>query len=357
MVPIGGATPGALRIGDEIRLRVRSGMDGRIERIFVRTTPDGEQAFAELHEAEPGPAGRWWEVTLRLLMPVTGYRFLLLTEAGHRWLNGSGIHRATPTDHEDFRLVAGHDPPGWLADRVFYQVFPDRFANGDPSNDVRDGAWTYRGHAARARAWDEPPSSGPGGMVEFFGGDLAGIEAHLDHLVDLGVNAIYLNPIFATRSNHGYDTVDYDRVADHLGGDAALIALRQATRARDIRLMLDIAPNHVGSEHPWFLDAQADPGAATAGYFVFRRRPDDYESWLGVRIAAQAGLPGSGAAGGDVRGAGRGPPPLAAPTLLDRRVADRRRQHARQAGARPAGRGGRPRHACGGQGRRTPTPT
>ena len=282
VVPIRGATRGALRIGDEIRLRVRSGMDGEIERIFVRTTPDGEQAFAELHEAEPGPAGRWWEVTLRLLMPVTGYRFLLLTQAGHRWLNGSGIHHATPTDHEDFRLVAGHDPPGWLADRVFYQVFPDRFANGDPSNDVRDGAWTYRGHTARARAWDEPPSRGPGGMVEFFGGDLAGIESHLDHLADLGVNAIYLNPIFATRSNHGYDTVDYRRVADHLGGDAALVALRRATRARDIRLMLDIAPNHVGSEHPWFLDAQADAGAGTAGHFVFRRRPDDYESWLGV---------------------------------------------------------------------------
>ena len=119
-------------------------------------------------------------------------------------------------------------------------------------------------------------------MVEFFGGDLAGIEAHLDHLADLGVNAIYLNPIFETRSNHGYDTVDYGRVADHFGGNAALVSLRRATRARDIRLMLDIAPNHVGSEHPWFLEAQADPGAGTAGYFVFRRRPDEYESWLGV---------------------------------------------------------------------------
>jgi alpha-glucosidase len=282
VVPVAGDTPDHLRIGDEIRLRVRSGVDRDIERVFVRTTPDGEQVFVELQEVQPGPANRWWEVTLRLSMPVTGYRFLLLARDGHRWLNGSGIHRATPTDHEDFRLVAGYDPPGWLANRVFYQVFPDRFANGDPSNDVRDGEWTYRGHAARARAWDDPPSSGPGALVEFFGGDLAGIESHLDYLADLGVNAIYLNPVFATRSNHGYDTVDYEHVADHFGGDAALVSLRLATRARDIRLMLDIAPNHVGSEHPWFLEAQADPDAGTAGHFVFRRRPADYESWLGI---------------------------------------------------------------------------
>ena len=110
--------------------------------------------------------------------------------------------------------MAGFDPPAWLADRVFYQVFPDRFANGDPANDVADGAWTYRGHATPPRrAGDDRPARRPEALVEFYGGDLAGLECRLDHLADLGVNAIYLNPIFATRSNHGYDTIDYDRVA------------------------------------------------------------------------------------------------------------------------------------------------
>ena len=216
-------------------------------------------------------------------MPTTSYRFVVLTPEGHRWLNGSGVHVATPTDRDDFVLLAGFDPPHWAADRVFYQIFPERFANGDPSNDPVDGAWTYRGHAARRRSWDELPGSGPGAMVEFFGGDLQGIEAHLDHLTDLGVDAVYLNPIFRTFSNHGYDTIDYDHVAEHLGGDEALVSLRRATRERDIRLILDIAPNHVGVEHPWFQAAQADPAAETADRFVFRAHPDDYESWLGVR--------------------------------------------------------------------------
>jgi alpha-glucosidase len=283
VVPVGDPRSDRLRIGDEIRLRVRAGFDAPIDRIYLRTTPDGEQAFTELIEVAPGLACRWWETTVRLAMPTTGYRFLIATSGGHWWLNGSGRHRATPTDAEDFRLVAGFDPPAWLSRRVFYQVFPDRFADGDPSNDIADGAWTYRGMTARHRAWDEPPTSGPGAMVEFYGGDLAGLEGKLDHLADLGVNAIYLNPVFESRSNHGYDTIDYGRIAGHFGGDAALASLRRATRERDIALILDVAPNHTGAEHPWFTEAQADPAAPTSGYFIFRERPDDYVSWLGVR--------------------------------------------------------------------------
>ena len=283
VAPGPGVDPDRLRIGDRVRLRVRAAQDAPIDRVFLRWTPDGEQVFREMPEVEPGPANRWWAIDLGLDMPTTGYRFLALTAAGPRWLNGSGIHEATPTDRDDFVLVAGYDPPRWLADRVFYQIFPDRFANGDPSNDVADGAWSYRGHAVRRQAWDERPSGGLGGNVEFFGGDLQGITMQLDHLVELGVNAIYLNPVFGSLSNHGYDIVDFEHVAPHLGGDGALIALRQATRERDIRLILDIAPNHLGVEHPWFQAAQADAAAPTAPYFVFRDHPDDYESWLGVR--------------------------------------------------------------------------
>ena len=283
MQPVGGTDPDRLRHGDEVRLRVRAAPGAPVDRVFLRTAPDGEQVLTELAEAAPGPACRWFEVIARLEAPVTDYRFLVVGATGYHWLNGRGLHPEDATDRDDFRLVAGFDPPSWLADRVFYQVFPDRFANGDPSNDVEDGSWTYRGHPSRRRAWGDRPIDGPGGSVDFFGGDLAGIEAHLDHLVDLGVNAIYLNPIFETRSNHGYDTIDYGCVAAHFGGDEALISLRRATRSRDIRLILDIAPNHTGSEHPWFLAAQADPDAPTAGYYTFRRRPDDYESWLGVR--------------------------------------------------------------------------
>jgi hypothetical protein len=120
-------------------------------------------------------------------------------------------------------------------------------------------------------------------MVEFYGGDLAGIEQRLDYLHDLGVNALYLNPIFTAYSNHRYDVVDYFNVDPHLGGNEALASLRRATKERGMRVILDIVPNHCGADHPWFREAQKDLNADSAGFFTFSRHPDEYLCWLGVR--------------------------------------------------------------------------
>ncbi|MCR4405107.1 MAG: alpha-amylase family glycosyl hydrolase [Candidatus Acetothermia bacterium] len=275
---------GGLRLGDKVKIRLRAMSDVPIERIFLRACPDGEQEFIEMQPEQEGPACRWWEVTLRLTMPIVNYRFLIFAEDGAWWYNGSGLHRHTPTDAEDFRLLADYAAPSWVWRSVFYQIFPDRFANGDPSNDVLDGEFTYLGVPARKRRWGEPPTpSGPEAMVEFYGGDLIGIEQHLDYLTDLGVNALYLNPIFTAPSNHRYDVIDYTNVDPHLGGDAALISLRRATAEWGLRLILDIVPNHCGVNHPWFQAALADPHAPTAEHFIFYHHPDDYACWLGVR--------------------------------------------------------------------------
>jgi alpha-glucosidase len=218
-------------------------------------------------------------------MPLTGYRFLLFTADGAWWYNGAGLHRHLPTDADDWKLLASYAAPTWVRDAVFYQIFPDRFADGDSTNNVRDGEFEYRGQTARARRWHEPPSPDgtPEKMVEFYGGDLAGIEQRLDYLADLGINAVYLNPIFTAYSNHRYDVTDYYQVDPHLGGNAALVSLRRACADRGIRLILDVVPNHCGVAHPWFQAALADPHARTAEYFTFHRHPDDYECWLGVR--------------------------------------------------------------------------
>jgi alpha-glucosidase len=271
-------------LGEEITIRLRAGLDAPIERVLIRTCPDGEQLLTSMQADEPGPACRWWRAQIRLSMPSTGYRFLLFTADGAWWYNGMGLHRHTPTDADDFQLLADYAAPAWVRDSVFYQIFPDRFADGDPANNVRDGEFEYRGQLARATHWGEPPlpAGHPAKLVEFFGGDLAGIEQRLDYLAELGVNALYLNPIFTAYSNHRYDVVDYFHVDPHLGGDRALVSLRQACTSRGMRLILDIVPNHCGVAHPWFQAALADRQAPTAEYFSFRP-PDDYASWLGVR--------------------------------------------------------------------------
>jgi len=274
-----------LHLGDEVTIRLRAAVAAPIERILLRTCPDGEQFFAEMHkeEAPAMSACSWWRVSLKLGMPVTSYRFLIFTQDGVWWYNGSGAHQHVPTDAEDFRLLAEYAAPTWVRDSVFYQIFPDRFADGDFASNVRTDEFEYRGVRSRARQWGETQSGWPEAMVEFYGGDLPGVEQHLDYLTDLGVNAIYFNPIFTAYSNHRYDVVDYYNVDPHLGGDAALISLRRATAERGMRFIVDIVPNHCGVEHPWFKSALNDPQASTAEYFTFHNHPDDYECWLGVR--------------------------------------------------------------------------
>lgn len=282
--PVEPGQVGRLRLGDDVELRLRSAPDNSIERVLLRTNPDGEQVFTEMAEV-PGEGDgtcRWWECRVALTEPVVGYRFAILTTDGLRWFNGTGLHEANPLDVADFRLVAGYEAPDWLDDLVIYQIFPDRFAtSGRAPVEAHLRRVREFGLPASARDWDETPRHGREGLFEFYGGDLAGMEAKLDHLVSLGVNAIYMTPIFESLSNHGYDSIDYEHVAERFGGDAALASLRRATRDRGIRLILDIAPNHLGAGHPWFRAAQADATAPTAEYFSFIEHPHEYESWLG----------------------------------------------------------------------------
>jgi cyclomaltodextrinase / maltogenic alpha-amylase / neopullulanase len=120
------------------------------------------------------------------------------------------------------------DTPDWVRHAVFYQVFPDRFA--------RSGRVPQ---PSGLESWSSPPT-----VHGYKGGDLLGLVDRLDHLTDLGVTAIYLNPIFASASNHRYHTHDYTTVDPMLGGDAALRTLLDAAHARGMRVILDGVFNH-----------------------------------------------------------------------------------------------------------------
>lgn len=129
-------------------------------------------------------------------------------------------------------------PPSWVRDSVFYQIFPDRFCNGNTRND--------------------PPGTEPWGGVptreSYFGGDIEGIIQRLDYILDLGVNALYLNPIFRAGSNHKYDTYDYFTIDPAFGDDASFDRLIQEAHARRIRVVLDGVFNHCGIGFPPFQD-------------------------------------------------------------------------------------------------------
>lgn len=118
--------------------------------------------------------------------------------------------------------------PYWVQDSVFYQIFPDRFANGDKSNDPPN-----------VEPWGSQPTS-----WNFMGGDLRGIIQKLDYLLDLGVSAIYLNPIFQSPSNHRYNTSDYYRIDPKLGDMDDFQALLKVAHSNDMRVILDGVFNH-----------------------------------------------------------------------------------------------------------------
>jgi len=120
--------------------------------------------------------------------------------------------------------------PSWVQDAVFYQIFPERFANGNSSND--------------------PPGTEPWGGVpkskNYFGGDLQGIIDHLDYIASLGINALYLNPIFESNSNHKYHATDFLKIDPQFGDESVFMRLVDECHARGIRIILDGVFNHTG---------------------------------------------------------------------------------------------------------------
>lgn len=119
-------------------------------------------------------------------------------------------------DRFAFHVIPGFKTPDWAKGAVMYQIYVDRFYNGDKSNDVLTDEYTYIGeHVQQVDNWDKYPATM--GVREFYGGDLQGVMDKLDYLEDLGIEAIYFNPLFVSPSNHKYDIQDYDYIDPHIG--------------------------------------------------------------------------------------------------------------------------------------------
>ena len=140
--------------------------------------------------------------------------------------------------------------PSWISEAVFYQIFPDRFANGNPALDPPN-----------VLPWGAAPT-----LRGFQGGDFAGVTGHLDYLADLGVNALYFNPVFLSPSNHRYNTTDYFRFDPKLGSAGDFRQLLEAAHGRGMRLILDGVFNHCGRGFFAFSDELTRPKAELEGF-------------------------------------------------------------------------------------------
>lgn len=155
-------------------------------------------------------------------------------------------------------MIEHWSAPEWARERVFYQIFPDRFFNGDPANDPPGTV-----------PWDSLPT-----RDNFFGGDLTGIRAKLDYLERLGIGALYLTPFFRARTNHRYDTSDYLQIDPAAGRLDDFRALVRVSHQRDMRLILDAVFNHCGDGF-WAFEDVVRRGAESpyAGWFSVNSYP------------------------------------------------------------------------------------
>jgi glycosidase len=325
--PVYRSPPGAVPAGTEVRLRFRTFHDD-VTAVELRlrdavadriTTQAMERVAAGVPCLDPvlERQGRcdFWERTVRAERPTSlFYRFIVRDGEATAFYaddealdGGRGKFARTQADLPFLVTVfaPGFEPLDWLVDGVVYQVFPDRFANGDATNDPGRDEPRYGWPPAEDDriahpAWETRPEA-PRGR-DYYGGDLPGLTAHLDDLADLGVTVIYLNPIFEAASNHGYDTRDYARIDHRFGTEGDFRDLVAAAKARGIRVILDGVFNHVSSDSPYFdlyghfpeIGACESPDSPYRGWFTFHPRPSGpcagpngpgtmgYDAWSGV---------------------------------------------------------------------------
>lgn len=195
-------------------------------------------------------------------------------------------------------LFNGTDPfpqVSWVKSRVGYQIFPERFCNGDPSNDalaLKTDYFNYCEVCGNRKPilsnWSDPPTP-LHCCHQYYGGDLRGIIEKLDYLKELGIGLIYLTPIFISGSAHGYDTYDYFKVDPKFGTEEDLRELLEEAHKRGIKVIFDFVPDHVGVGFWAFQDVyKRGPESPYWGWFIVYKWPfklgdgSAYRGWWGL---------------------------------------------------------------------------
>lgn len=201
------AEPG---IHEKVRLRFRTARDDAQEVCLI----SGGEAL-QMQKVSSGEVFDYYETEVQLTDTMFVYYFRIKSESEELCYHRCGVSEH-PVEYYNFRIMPGFSTPAWAKGAVMYQIFVDRFCNGDPSNDVEDGEYVYIGEpVCKVKDWNEFPAAMD--IRRFHGGDLQGVLDKLDYLEELGVEVIYFNPLFVSPSNHKYDIQDYDYIDPHYG--------------------------------------------------------------------------------------------------------------------------------------------
>ncbi len=264
------------RLGPDIfivRFRTRK---NDVEKTSVSYDAGGRESLASpLIKISSDPLYDYWQGTIPSV--ALKYHFIISdgkTESIYE-LDGA---KTVGDSSKYFSLNAADFPflqiPNWVQDTIFYQIFPERFENGDPRNDSKG-----------VQPWGTAPTGS-----NRMGGDLAGVMKRMDYLKVLGVNGIYFNPLFDSASNHGYDTYDYLKVDSRFGTNSELKSLIAKAHKEKMRVILDGVFNHTGVEHRAFKSLREQGAESQYLKWYFTKKfplevkdgQNTYEGWFGV---------------------------------------------------------------------------
>lgn len=194
--------------GERVRLRFRTAKDNVDQVYFI----SGEERIPMTKVCSRGRFD-YYEIERETGKDTIYYYFEIRSDEERIFYNKLSVTNNLQ-DCYAFRIIPGFATPDWAKGAVMYQIYVDRFCNGDPTNDVQTGEYSYiHKQVEQVSDWNEPPEGMD--VRRFYGGDLQGILDKLDYLQDLGVEVIYMNPIFVSPSNHKYDCQDYDYIDPH----------------------------------------------------------------------------------------------------------------------------------------------
>lgn len=268
-------------LGDTVKIRFRTARDNVDSVVAIINYL---QRY-ELRKISSDVYFDYYEMEIVARKTIIRYYFEININEEKHYYSKLGLEDGGVKSEYCFTIYPGFKTPDWAKGAVFYQIMVDRFYNADKTNDVKDNEYTYLGmNSYTKKNWEELPSAYAN--PEFYGGDLVGIMQKMSYLKELGIEAIYMNPIFVSPSNHKYDIQDYDHVDPHLGkivvdlehelpqgeknnsyakayitrvtdkrnleaSNQVLIDLIDLAHANGIKVILDGVFNHCGSFNKW----------------------------------------------------------------------------------------------------------
>ena len=274
--------------GEDVKLSVA--FSSAPDAVFIKYDTDMGLVFMKEMEKDGEVNGA---VKYSQTVPVTTdgekfrWFFVFFEDNKSYYVGKKGITRYTPSQSDRFSIIPSLEAPEWVASSTCYQIFPDRFCNGDPMVGAKEGEYEFDGGSVTTPEWtDEPKDWNESRCCDFYNGDLKGIEEKADYLYSLGITAVYLNPIFSSKSVHRYDTVDFAHIDEKLGGDKALSEMVETLHKKGIKVILDISINHTGLDAIWLKKAREDENSDEHDFYYFNE-DGSVACWQDVKTLPQ----------------------------------------------------------------------